>query len=181
MGLRNRNDLTGERVFFITTTVVDFAEVFTKDKYCEILIRNIEYYQSKYRFHIYGYVIMPSHLHWIIKVNQRFGSISDIMRDIKKYSAWDVMEALEKDREDRFLNIFVSEANRYKFQKRKFWMRRFHDEEIINAGMFKTKLEYIYNNPVKAGLVENPVDYKFSSARNYLLDDYSVMKVELVY
>ena len=181
MGLRNRNDLTGERVFFITTTVVDFTEVFTKDKYCEILIRNIEYYQSKYRFHIYGYVIMPSHLHWIIQVDNANGSVSDIMRDIKKYSAWDPMEAIEKDKKERLIKIFKNEAKSIKLQKRKFWMSRFYNEEIINAEMFKTKLEYIHNNPVKAGLVEDQVDYKFSSARNYLLGDHSIMKVELVY
>ena len=181
MGLRNRNNSDEDKVYFITTTIVNFEKVFTKEKYCEILIKNIKHYQRRYRFHIYGYVIMPSHLHWIIEVDRKYGTVSDIMRDIKKYSAWDLMEALEKDQQNRILEIFVVSAKQNIFQKRKFWMSRFHDEEITNAMMFKTKLEYIHNNPVQANIVENPTDYKYSSARNYFLDDQSVLKVELVY
>jgi len=181
MSLRNRNNITGERVFFITTTVINYTKVFECDKYCLILLNNIEFYQRKYRFLIYGYVIMPSHLHWIIKVDSANGSVSDIMRDIKKYSAWDLMETIEKDKKERFIQIFKNEAKNISLQKRKFWMSRFYNEEIINSEMFKTKLEYIHNNPVKAGLVEDPVDYKYSSARNYLLEDHSIMKIELVY
>lgn len=39
---------------------------------------------------------MPSHFHWIVEVNKKYGPVSDIMRDIKKYSAWDIMEYLTK-------------------------------------------------------------------------------------
>ncbi len=181
MGLRNRNNSDEDKVYFITTTIVNFEKVFTRDKYCEILIENIKHYQKRYRFHIYGYVIMPSHLHWIIEVDRKYGTVSDIMRDIKKYSAWDLMEALEEDQQFKLLKKFKACAKQTKGQSRKFWMSRFHEEEVINAMMFKTKLEYIHNNPVKANIVENPVDYKYSSARNYILDDHSVLNVELVY
>ena len=66
----------------------------------------------------------------------------------------------------------------YEDQKRKFWMKRFDDEVIRNQNMFLVKLNYIHNNPVKSGLVEKPEDYKYSSARNYLLDDHSVLFVD---
>ena len=62
--------------------------------------------------------------------------------------------------------------------KKKFWMQRFDDEVIRNREMFLTKLRYIHNNPVKAGLVENPEDYKYSSARNYMFGDHSVIFVK---
>jgi len=57
-------------------------------------------------------------------------------------------------------------------------MQRFDDEVIRNREMFLTKLRYIHNNPVKAGLVENPEDYKYSSARNYMFGDHSVIFVK---
>jgi hypothetical protein len=57
-------------------------------------------------------------------------------------------------------------------------MPRFDDEVIQNEAMLLTKLDYIHNNPVKAGLVENPEDYRFSSARNYSMDDHSVIIVK---
>ena len=43
--------------------------------------------------------------------------------------------------------------------------------------MFWTKLKYIHNNPVKAGLVKRPEDYIYSSARNYINKDHSIIKV----
>ena len=98
MGLRGRNNLIAERFFFVTTTIVRFAHVFTNDRYCDILVRNIKHYQNNYKFGVLGYVIMPSHFHWLVQVNPEFGTISDIMRDLKKYSAWDIMEVLEKDK-----------------------------------------------------------------------------------
>ena len=44
--------------------------------------------------------------------------------------------------------------------------------------MFWTKLKYIHNNPVKAGIVKKTIDYKYSSARNYILQDHSVIFVD---
>lgn len=85
MGLRGRRNLTDEHIFFVTTTTVGFTKVFVKEIYCDILIKNIKHYQNKYKFEILAYVIMPTYFHWIVMVNSKLGSISDIMRDIKKY------------------------------------------------------------------------------------------------
>ena len=178
MGRRGRQSLKEETTFFVTTAVVRFAQVFTKYKYCDILIHNIKHYQNRYKFTILGYVIMPSHFHWIIEVNPQFGTVSDIMRDIKKYSAWDLMKALEKDHQDDLIRLFEQESKGYPKQKRKFWMKRFDDEVIRNPEMFRTKLEYIHYNPVKADLVKEAEQYKYSSARNYILGDQSVLYVE---
>ena len=178
---RGRKKLTDEIFFFVTTTVVHFTNIFINETYCDILINNIKHYQEKYRFIILGYVIMPSHFHWIVEVDKKHGTISDIMRDIKKYSAWDIMEQLEKEHKNSEVNTFKNEGEKYKNHKRKFWMKRFDDEVIRNEKMFWIKLKYIHNNPVKAGLVNRPENYKYSSARNYILDDHSILKVDTDY
>jgi putative transposase len=178
MGRRGRSSLISETLYFVTTTVVNFAHVFTHEKYCNILIQNIKHYQQEYRFTIYGYVIMPSHFHWIVEVEPTRGLLSDIMRDLKKYSAWDLMNALERGKRYDLLTMFSNEAKSFPDQKRKFWMKRFDDEAIRNADMLQTKLEYIHDNPVKAGLALNPEDYRYSSARNYVLNDNSILYVK---
>jgi putative transposase len=178
MGKRGRKSFTDATTFFVTTTVARFADVFTTDKYCDIFIHNIHHYQNRYKFLILGYVIMPSHFHWILDINPALGAISDIMRDIKKYTTWDVMEAMEKDNRDQLMKLFEQASVGYPDQKRKFWMNRFDDEIIRNQEMFRTKLEYIHNNPVKANLVDEAEEYKYSSARNYLLNDQTVLFVE---
>lgn len=175
MGLRGRTNLSDETFFFITTTVVKFLDVFKYPECCELLIKSILHYQKRYQFKILGYVIMPSHFHWIIQVDPVYGSVSDLMRDIKKYSAWDIMDLIENQTD--FSKVFYNEAVEYSDQKRKFWMKRFDDNVIRTKKEFYEQLKYIHNNPIKAGLVWKPEDYKYSSARNYLLGDQSVLFV----
>jgi putative transposase len=175
MGLRGRNNLIEEHFFFVTTTVLNFNKVFIRDTYCNILINNIRYYQERYKFEILAYCIMPSHFHWILKTDSLKGNVSSIMRDIKKYSSWDIMERLGKD-ESPLLSDFINVKT--EGQKRQFWMHRFDDEAIRDEKMLWTKIKYIHNNPVEAGIVNNPEDYKYSSAKNYILNDQSVIYVE---
>jgi len=121
---------------------------------------------------------MPSHLHWIVDVNPQLGLISAVMRDLKKFAAWDVLEALEKDQRLKLLRMFQIEASLLPDQNRKFWTKRFDDQVIRNRDMLVAKLDYIHHNPVKAGLVEKAEDYKYSSASNYTFGDHSVLHVE---
>jgi putative transposase len=175
VGLRGRSNLEEEHFFFITTTVINFARVFNDPLYCDILIKNIKHYQIKYNFEILAYCIMPSHFHWIVKTDSSKGTISSIMRDIKKYSAWDILDQMEK-LQSPLLEEF--EKTNTPGQKRQFWMHRFDDEVIRNNKMLWTKLKYIHNNPVEAGLVDRAEFYKYSSARNFIYDDHTVIHVE---
>lgn len=120
---------------------------------------------------------MPTHFHWIVEVEPEKGTISDIMRDLKKYSAWDCMEYLKEQKSSKFSHLYEESAIRIPGQKRQFWMHRFDDEVIRSVKMFWIKLNYIHKNPVKAALVEKEEDYLFSSARNYITGDQSSLKI----
>ena len=181
MGRRGRNNLAEERFFFVTTTVVKFLPIFSNQHFCEILISNIKHYRDKYKFVVLAYVIMPSHFHWIIIVNPKYGTISDIMRDIKKFTAWQIFDHLIENKDSKHLGIFEESAEGFENQTKKLWMPRFDDEVIRDQQMFWTKLNYIHNNPLKAGLVNRAEDYKYSSARNYINGDHSVLEVDTEY
>jgi len=103
------------------------------------------------------------------------------MRDVKKFTAWKIFDLIELEKLDELEKIFIKEAKGIEDQRRKLWIKRFDDQVIRNEKMFWTKLKYIHNNPVKAGLVEKPEDYKYSSARNYIYNDYSVLSVDTDY
>jgi hypothetical protein len=47
------------------------------------------------------------------------------------------------------------------------WTHENHAIELFTTAFTNQKLDYIHNNPVRAGIVENPEDYLYSSARNY--------------
>ena len=42
-----------------------------------------------------------------------------------------------------------------------------HPEAIYTQNFFDTKLNYIHQNPVRAGIVSSPEHYIYSSATNY--------------
>ncbi len=166
------------KFFLCNNNVIKFTPIFKDTRFCDILISNIKHYQRKYKFVVLGFVIMPSHFHWIVQVNPEYGTISEIMRDIKKFTTWQIFDLMEKEEIYRQeINIFCEVAVEIKDQARKLWMKRFDDEVIRDQEMFWTKLSYIHNTPLKSGLALRVEDYKYSSARNYIYDDHSILEV----
>lgn len=104
-------------------------------------------------------------------------SISDLMRDMKKYTSTKIRKLLESEGHYEIVKRLRLNAAGYKNQTFKFWMDRFDDVVIIKEETLKTKVDYIHYNPVKAELVEKIEDWKYSSARNYLYEDHSVIEV----
>ena len=181
MGLRGRTNFSDESFFFVTTSIINHFPIFKSYKYCDILVDNIRFYQNRYKFDILAYVIMPTHFHWVVRIENKLGRISDVMRDIKSFSAKQILEKLiERDRKE-ILEMFRDEAEDIHDQDHKIWQERFDDQVIRNEKMFWIKLRYIHNNPVKAGLVYRVEDYKYSSARNYIKGDHSVLFVDTTY
>ena len=119
---------------------------------------------------LHAWVIMPNHIHLIISRNGK-DSLSDIMRDFKKYTSKKIIDAIETTPESRknwMLWIFKSAAaknkNNTNFQ---FWQQENHPEELYSTKFIKQKLDYIHNNPVAALIVDAPERYVYSSAKDY--------------
>ena len=174
--------LTNNQAFayFTTTTLSGFVELFNQDEYAQIVIRNLDFYREKFEFELLAYVILPQHLHLIILPGSK-GDISDIMRDFKKHTAKEIVELLEEEERFDILGIFRGKAQRYHSKdnrKYQVWEDRFDDVALYSDKVFRTKLDYIHNNPVEAGLVDSPSNYPYSSARNYDSGDHSIIRVD---
>ena len=61
----------------------------------------------------------------------------------------------------------------------KVWQDSFWEQNIYTDAFLKQKLDYIHLNPVRAGIVNNAVDYFYSSARNYYLDDQHLIEIDV--
>jgi putative transposase len=178
MPLRGRSAAQEEALWFITTTIVSFTKVFTEERYFRIAIDNLKFYREKYKFLLLGYVIMPEHVHFLLYSFPNLGRISDIMRDWKWSTAFDIKEQCLNDGRDKLLDEFQLNAKRNGRNGYQIWMPRFDDVLIYSKNQFEIKLNYIHSNPVKRGLVDRPEDWLYSSARNYLLGDHSIMRVD---
>lgn len=97
--------------------------------------------------------------------------LSDIVRDFKKFTANQLLPLLEsagESRSDWMLKRFEFAAPQHKRNSRyQLWTHENHAIELVTEKVSLQKLNYIHNNPLRAGIVENPEDYLYSSARIY--------------
>ncbi|MCI0530608.1 MAG: transposase [candidate division Zixibacteria bacterium] len=146
-------------IYFITTVTHKRKRFFDGENNCEILLRVVRYYRERLSFRVYGYVILPDHIHALIQVPEGL-DISTIMHCIKRASAYQINQILHT--------------------KGPVWQAGYHEHVIRDEKDLKGRLNYIHKNPLKAGLVENLEYYKFSSFRNYYQDDDSVFEVDKI-
>jgi len=178
MGLRYRNLLKEETTFFVTSTIVKRYRAFQKESDYQILIENLKFYRNKFGYKLLGYVLMPSHYHLLVQMNNGKGELSKFQQDFKKITAKKILEKFQKEDNKEALQVFQEAAENLPRQNSKVWVSRFDDEVIRSEKWFSQKLNYIHQNPVKAGLVEKGENWPYSSARNYLLGDHSLIEID---
>jgi REP element-mobilizing transposase RayT len=158
-------------LYFTTSTVVDWLDVFTRPIYKHILLESLEYCQVNKGLDIYAWVLMTNHLHMIVDTSGP-DSIGDVLRDFKKFTSKSIVKAIQENeqesRQEWLMNRFrFRAANDKKVANYKFWQEDNHVETIYSYDFFKQKLDYIHQNPVRQEIVEKAEDYLYSSARNY--------------
>ena len=161
-----------KEVYFVTMTVVDWVDVFTRPIYKHCVLESLVYCQKHKGLDIYSWVLMSNHLHMLVGLSGEDGSLSDVLRDFKKFTSKKLVELIENNsqesRKDWMLDRFYfAGKNDKKIKNHKFWQDGSYVEDVYSFDFFKQKLEYIHNNPVVLEIVEKPEDYFYSSARNY--------------
>jgi putative transposase len=168
MRSRNRNNFENYgNVYFITSTVVGFIRIFDITHLPEVLINAFKFYQSRGGFKIMAYVIMPNHFHLVIKVNDS-KTISDCIGNLKRYMAKQIISTLENLNRNDIIELLVGAAKNEPTKDSKVWKYRFDCLTIISEDTLRQKIEYIHNNPVRAQITDEPMNWKYSSAANYL-------------
>ena len=168
MNIQNR--ITGE-VYFLTDTVVDWIDIFTRPLYKHIILESLTYCQKEKGLILYAWVLMSNHLHVIAGSNSE-NKVSDIRRDFKKFTSKKIINTLKADpqesRQEWMLNRFEYAGNNdKKITNYKFWQDGNDAQGIFMNDYFDQKLNYIHQNPVKAELVNRAEDYRYSSAIDY--------------
>ncbi len=167
MVVRKRLNLNGKAVVFVTTTVKEWTPVFS-DKECAVLTLNqLSETLEHYSVSLIAYVLMPSHIHLLLGFKQ-IENLSLVIQSFKRMSSRKLQAIMPNEFTSKF----------YKDGKFGFWKSRFDDLIISSEKQFRIKIEYIHNNPVKTGLVENLTDYNYSSAADWLLDREGIVPVD---
>jgi REP element-mobilizing transposase RayT len=154
---------------FITATVVDWVDAFTRRVYKDCVIDALDYSIKNKGMVVFGYVIMSNHIHMVVQAQNN--NLSDLIRDFKKFTARTILNEIQTAPESRrewMLERFKKATETHSRNKNyQFWQYGNHAEEVFSLKFLWSKLDYIHLNPVRAGIVEHATDYIYSSASNY--------------
>jgi putative transposase len=163
-----------DRCYFITFTVLDWVNVFISKKYFEEIVKILKFYQKSINLRIYGYVIMKNHIHIIAQCSDMIYFV----KNFKSYSTKVIKNLLFSDGRTDIIKKLCSSDARKGVNDFQLWFTNNWPKICEEEAYFNQKLDYIHENPTRALYVEKEEDWSYSSARNYYLDDHSVIKVD---
>ena len=171
----HRNSYTElDKIYFWTTTVNSWNQLLKSDENKMIIINSLQWLRNNQFIEIYGYVIMPNHIHLIwkqLKLNGKEFPKSSF----EKYTARLLVKNMQVSNDTQIHKYAVREYDR----KNNIWKRDPLAVSVFSKEMAAQKINYMHNNPLQAHwtLCTIPEDYRFSSARFYThgLDEFNIL------
>ncbi|CAM1349384.1 transposase [Tenacibaculum halocynthiae] len=167
-------------LYFVSFATINWIDVFTRQIYFDVLVDSINYCRKEKGMELYCYCFMPSHVHFIFRSSK--SEPSELLRDFKRHTSKKVIECIENNPQEsrkEWLLWMLERAGKKNATttKRQFWQQNNKPIELWSEKVIKQKIDYIHNNPVESGLVVNPEDWKYSSARNFQ-DDATILEID---
>jgi len=157
-----------QAMYFVTMASVGWVDLFTRVELKHVIIDSLRYCQKEKGLVIHAWCLMPSHLHMIIS---SANNLSGILRDFKKFTSKEIIDTIGRINESRkgwLLDLFSEVANHLKrVENYKVWQDGNHPEILTSAKFARQKLDYLHTNPVADEIVDEPEEYRYSSARDY--------------
>ena len=171
-------------MYFLTWTTVGWVDIFTRKECAQLIVDSLRYCQENKGLILFAWVLMSNHLHLLASAKKESSGLSGITRDFKRHTAKQILQWIKDDKESRrsWMNVVFKYYGKYNSNNEVFqvWQQYSHPKICYSPSFTMQKLDYIHWNPVKAGIVDNPGDYRYSSARNYLLRNDALLDVKLL-
>jgi len=156
-----------DELFFVTMTIVDWIDVFTRQIYFDFIIDNLKYCQSNKGLDIFEYVIMTNHIHMICL--GKGTPLSDILRDFKSFTSKELVKLIKgnakESRKHWIISAFRKAGKKNPLNENyQVWQNLNYPTLLDTPYLMDQKAEYIHKNPVVAGFVREPYEYYYSSA-----------------
>jgi putative transposase len=159
---------------FFTATILEWKHLLKPDEFKDIIIESLLYLKKEQSIVVYGFVIMPNHIHIIWQIQDGFKRDKIQMRFLKYTAQQMKFRLLQTDK----LKLEQYRVNA-KDREYQFWERNALSIDLWSQKVFEQKLNYIHNNPLqeKWQLVEFPEKYKYSSAKFYMtgVDEFGLL------
>ena len=164
-----------EGIYFLTSTIVEWIPALIGEDACTMLAAALDYCRKNKGLRLYAYVIMDNHVHLIVEAPD----LSGVMQSFKRHTARELIALTERAKKEWLLNQFAYFRKRHKQESQhQVWQEGFHPQLVQGDAMLRQKLTYLHENPVRRGYVDAPEHWRYSSARNYVLEDDSVLEID---
>jgi len=152
-------------LYFITASIVQWKHIFLRPEYAKIVLDSLAWLQQQKRILLFAYVLMPSHLHVIIKPLN--ATIADVIQQFGSFTAHELLKQIRANHQQELLKA-LSENRRDRRHEHSIW-QDIQAKNIYSMDFLRQKMEYIHQNPVAKDwkLVEDRADYIYSSAGYY--------------
>lgn len=164
-------------IYYVTNVIYNRIPVFIRPSFIVPLIDSLNFYRYKQSYKLLGYVIMPDHFHILIWPHGE-ATVPDIMRDFKRFTSGRITRQAQVEGKKDWLDQFRQAGERTERADYKVWQDEYWDKIIFSQQMLRQKLDYMHNNPVRAGLAKTSADYPYSSCRNYELNDEAWIEID---
>ena len=157
--------------YFLTFQVVGWIDIFSRQTYRDIVVDSFNFCVREKELNVHAWVIMSNHVHCILSSNT--GKLSDTIRDLKGFTSKQILSTVLNSNESRkewMLHEFGYQATTHNRNENfQLWTHENHAEELLPEIPEKgaVKLNYIHQNPVRAGIVAETEHYVYSSALDY--------------
>jgi putative transposase len=155
-------------IYFYTVAILNWQHLLESDKFKMIVIDSLKHLVKENKLIVYGFVIMPNHIHIILE-NKAMNGKEMPHASFMKFTGHAFLEELRGTNNPLLDNFKVDRYSR----KHQFWQRRGLPIIMYDRKILEQKLDYIHFNPLQEHwrLVSDPNDYYFSSCSFYELND----------
>jgi REP element-mobilizing transposase RayT len=150
---------------FVTTTALNFVRIFAEPRLRDLMAGLLTADCERYAARLYSFVVMPHHVHFLVGC-PRDRDISWLVQRIKSSSAKLLLPSLPARRRAEL-------GEQSGLNGRSFWQKSFRSVSVRTEAVFWQKVEYIHNNPVRAGYVGTAEEFRWSSACDWLMGNWS--------
>ena len=161
------------RPHFVTFSCYHRLPKFSSPELYDRFAQCLEDMRRRFSMSIYGYVVMPEHVHLLLS-EPKVGLLADAIHYLKLSFSKRQKSSVAQVRARSLGANLGSTA----VEAGSFWQKRYYDRNVRDAEEFSVKLRYLHRNPVKRGLCQRPEDWKWSSFRHYALREFGVVEIE---
>jgi len=156
-----------DNFYFVTTSAIKHMQLFRQDVIKRIIADSLHHLRMTKHMKLFVFVIMPNHVHVVVQCIEEY-SLSNIMRDFKKFTARQIYHQIHAEGNSKFLEVLKQEGKRVK-QEYKVWEDGYDARDVFSTEFLQQKIDYIHHNPCQPqwNLVDSPEQYLWSTAGFY--------------